>query len=206
VSGAETRPVVVQAPTGEVVAVAATDEKGHRKSIEQGTLWVIDPETGRLLPHPEDLAVTSVTDQGDWLLARLAGAPEDASVSPVAPDAPTAGAPGEAAHASGGAGAALDAASGGALDVSVLSELWETIQGRNESRPEGSYTTHLFTQGEEKIRKKTGEEAVELLLARREEEIVHESADLIYHLLVLLESTGIGIAPLLAELRRRASS
>jgi phosphoribosyl-ATP pyrophosphohydrolase len=88
--------------------------------------------------------------------------------------------------------------------VAVLDELWRTIRKRNAERPEGSYTTHLFTEGEEKIRKKTGEEAVELLLARREEELVHESADLVYHLLVLLESTGIGIAPLLAELRRRA--
>jgi phosphoribosyl-ATP pyrophosphohydrolase len=181
---------VVQAPSGEVVAVAATDEKGHRKSIEQGTLWVIDPETGRLLPHPKDLAVTSVTDQGDWLLARLAAAPEDAAGGAAATPSDTPGT-GDARQ------------SAGALDVAVISELWETIQQRNESRPEGSYTTHLFTQGEEKIRKKTGEEAVELILARREDEIVHESADLIYHLLVLLESTGIGIARLLAELRRR---
>jgi phosphoribosyl-ATP pyrophosphohydrolase len=183
----------VQAVTGEVVTVAATDEKGHKKSIEQGKLWIIDPETGRLLPHPADLAVTSVTDQGDWLLARLAG-----SASPQA-DGGASGAARTGAGDSGTGGAAS-----GALDVAVLGDLWRIIQKRNAERPEGSYTTHLFTEGEEKIRKKTGEEAVELLLAQQDEELVHESADLIYHLLVLLESTGIGIAALLAELRRRA--
>ena len=106
----------------------------------------------------------------------------------------------------GAAGAAIGSAgaAGGGPDVSVLTDLWATIQERNRSRPEGSYTTHLFTQGEEKIRKKTGEEAVELLLARSTDETVHEAADLIYHLLVLLESTGVGIDALLAELRRRA--
>jgi phosphoribosyl-ATP pyrophosphohydrolase len=69
--------------------------------------------------------------------------------------------------------------------------------------PEGSYTTHLFEKGEEKIRKKTGEEAVELLLAATDREIISESADLIYHLMVLLTERDLSIGQVIAELQGR---
>ena len=69
--------------------------------------------------------------------------------------------------------------------------------------PEGSYTTHLFASGAAKIRKKAGEEAVELLLAAERDEVIHETADLLYHLLVLLEQEQVGIAEIAAELSRR---
>ena len=69
--------------------------------------------------------------------------------------------------------------------------------------PEGSYTTHLFEKGEEKIRKKTGEEAIELLLARERSDIVYEAADLIYHMMVLLEVKEIPIGEVLGELESR---
>ena len=230
-------PVVVQDQAGAVVAVAATNDKGHKKSIERGELWIVDEQTGRLLPHPGPLPVTAVTRQAGWYLATTPGGGDAAGVGPPGPRATPAGATvekpetkaastpagtagtagtetGAGAQSRGGAAGASMSAPGaeggsgtdaaGGVDVAVLADLWATIQERNHSRPEGSYTTHLFTQGEEKIRKKTGEEAVELLLARSTDETVHEAADLIYHLLVLLESTGVGIDALLAELRRRA--
>ncbi|MFW5643852.1 MAG: phosphoribosyl-ATP diphosphatase, partial [Alkalispirochaeta sp.] len=68
---------------------------------------------------------------------------------------------------------------------------------------EGSYTTHLFTKGPDKIRKKTGEEAVELILARSNEELLSEAADLIYHLMVLLEAEGLSITDVISVLHRR---
>ena len=55
----------------------------------------------------------------------------------------------------------------------------------------------------EKIRKKTGEEAIELLLAGNESDVVYEAADLIYHMLVLLEELGIPFAKLIDELAKR---
>ena len=69
--------------------------------------------------------------------------------------------------------------------------------------PEGSYTTHLFEKGLDKIRKKVGEEAVELLLARDEKDVIYESADLLYHVLVLLEASDLKWAEVAGELKRR---
>ena len=77
------------------------------------------------------------------------------------------------------------------------------VAARRRELPEGSYTTHLFASGVDKIRKKTGEEAVELILAREPSDVVHEAADLVYHMLVLFEALEIDPAELFRELDRR---
>ena len=61
----------------------------------------------------------------------------------------------------------------------------------------------MFQKGEEKIRKKTGEEAIELILAASRKDLVSESADLIYHMMVLLEVKDIPVDEVLAELEGR---
>ena len=86
---------------------------------------------------------------------------------------------------------------------SILGKLEQVIHKRKIELPEGSYTTHLFKSGAEKIRKKTGEEAIELILANSKNEIIYESADLIYHMMVLLESEGISFSSTLKELAKR---
>jgi phosphoribosyl-ATP pyrophosphohydrolase len=88
----------------------------------------------------------------------------------------------------------------------VLSQLQAVIRDRHRDMPEGSYTTHLFSKGADKIRKKTGEEAVEVILARSGAELTSEAADLIYHLMVLLESQDLGIQDVVAVLRERHAS
>jgi len=85
----------------------------------------------------------------------------------------------------------------------VLASLVNVIRDRRREMPEGSYTTHLFSAGNEKIRKKTGEEAVELILASGRAELTSETADFIYHLLVLLEVEGISLDEIAAELKGR---
>jgi phosphoribosyl-ATP pyrophosphohydrolase len=85
----------------------------------------------------------------------------------------------------------------------VIDRLERLVASRKRERPQGSYTTYLFDSGPEKIRKKTGEEAVELLLARDRKEIVSEAADFIYHLLVLLCDLEIPFSDVAAELERR---
>ncbi|MCF6335735.1 MAG: phosphoribosyl-ATP diphosphatase [Spirochaetales bacterium] len=87
--------------------------------------------------------------------------------------------------------------------ISILNSLEVLLLQRLQELPEGSYTTHLFSSGAEKIRKKTGEEAIELILAPGRDEIIYESADLIYHMLVLLVSEGIALDEVLGELERR---
>ncbi len=82
------------------------------------------------------------------------------------------------------------------------------IKTRHEQMPEGSYTTKLFNKGVPKIAQKVGEEAVETVIeavAGNYDDMIYEASDLIYHLLVLLESTGKSIADLETELVKRHS-
>lgn len=88
----------------------------------------------------------------------------------------------------------------------TLDALYALLCERNERRPEGSYTTYLFAEGTEKILKKVGEEATEVIIAAMkgdEGETVYEIADLCYHVLVLMAASGIGLDEVRAELADR---
>ena len=84
--------------------------------------------------------------------------------------------------------------------------LQSVIQTRHTRMPEGSYTTKLFTKGVDKRAQKVGEEAVETVIeavAGNRAGFIYEASDLVYHLLVLLESMGCSIEDLEAELAKR---
>jgi phosphoribosyl-ATP pyrophosphohydrolase/phosphoribosyl-AMP cyclohydrolase len=88
----------------------------------------------------------------------------------------------------------------------VLDDLYALIESRRRDRPEGSYTTYLFEQGLDKILKKLGEETSETIIAAKNNEpgpLVSESADLIYHLIVLLVDRGVSLASIRDELVQR---
>lgn len=88
----------------------------------------------------------------------------------------------------------------------VVGELFHIIKERQANRPEGSYTSYLFNEGVDKIAKKIGEEATEVVIAAKggeDEQITYEVADLIYHLLVLLANCGLGPDDVSRELARR---
>lgn len=90
----------------------------------------------------------------------------------------------------------------------ILTELFAVIEERKEETPEGSYTASLLTheKGEDAVLEKLGEETTELILAAKdgsEEELIHESADIVYHLLVLLAQQDVDVAALEAELAER---
>ena len=88
----------------------------------------------------------------------------------------------------------------------ILSELHELIKNRKTERPEGSYTTYLFDKGQNKILKKVGEEAAEVIIASKSDdkaEVVYEVGDLIYHLLVLLNYHDISLEEVYQELNKR---
>ena len=90
----------------------------------------------------------------------------------------------------------------------VLDELFATIESRREELPEGSYTASLFTheKGENAVLEKVGEEATEAILAAKDddrEELTAESADLVYHLLVLFAMKDLDVDDLRGELRDR---
>lgn len=90
----------------------------------------------------------------------------------------------------------------------TLSRLYETIcQRRDHASPNKSYTARLITEGEDKIVKKIGEEAVEVILAAKsqgDQRLIEEVADLTYHVLVLLAYRHLTPETIQAELERRA--
>ncbi len=90
----------------------------------------------------------------------------------------------------------------------VIDEVFAVIEDRKETLPEDSYTASLFTheKGENEVLEKLGEETTEVILAAKDEnreEIAAESADLVYHLLVLLSMKGMDPADLRAKLAER---
>lgn len=95
---------------------------------------------------------------------------------------------------------------GAACIGDVLEELYEVVASRRREMPEGSYTTYLFEKGLNKILKKVGEEAAETIIAAKDEDagaLTAETADLVYHLLVLMVERGLTLEALGEELRRR---
>jgi len=88
----------------------------------------------------------------------------------------------------------------------ILQELYEVIQDRKINPKEGSYTNYLFDKGLDKILKKVGEEASEVIIAAKNnsfEELRYEISDLIYHLFVLMVEQGLKPEDIYSELKKR---
>jgi phosphoribosyl-ATP pyrophosphohydrolase len=91
-----------------------------------------------------------------------------------------------------------------------LGWLWDVLEERRGASQEDSYTARLLAGGVERIGRKVGEEATETVIAavragygENRAELIGESADLVYHLLVLLLASGVGIDEVIGELERR---
>lgn len=88
----------------------------------------------------------------------------------------------------------------------ILDELYQVILSRKGASPDSSYTASLLAKGVDKILKKVGEEATEVVIAGKggsNSEVVYETADLVYHCLVLLASRDIPADEVWLELQRR---
>jgi phosphoribosyl-ATP pyrophosphohydrolase len=95
---------------------------------------------------------------------------------------------------------------GDQLDGRILDKLFGIIDDRRGSDPGSSYTARLLAKGRAKIAKKTGEEAAEVIvaaLAEGRDELAAESADLLYHLLVLWAAAGVGPRDVWLQLAKR---
>ncbi|HEX4970265.1 MAG TPA: bifunctional phosphoribosyl-AMP cyclohydrolase/phosphoribosyl-ATP diphosphatase HisIE [Steroidobacteraceae bacterium] len=93
-----------------------------------------------------------------------------------------------------------------AAELSFLMRLEATIAQRISDRPEGSYTARLWSEGPTRIAQKVGEEGVEVALAavtQEDERLVGESADLLYHLALLLKSRNLSLTAVVRELEQR---
>ena len=92
------------------------------------------------------------------------------------------------------------------MGMSFLHQLQEVIQSRKENPSKTSYTSTLFAQGIDKIAQKVGEEAVETVIEAKNEnreKFLNESADLLYHLLVLLQAKEVDLQDVIAILEER---
>ncbi|GAB4581704.1 MAG: phosphoribosyl-ATP diphosphatase [Anaerolineales bacterium] len=91
----------------------------------------------------------------------------------------------------------------------MLHHLAQIIQSRKNTPLEGSYTASLFASGEDRIIQKVGEEAIEVIIAAKgqgKQRLIEETADLLYHTLVMLAEKGVTLEEVEDELRKRHSN
>ena len=182
-------PAVVQdVRTREVLTVAYMNQEALRLTLEKGethfysrsrkTLWHKGETSGNF----QKVRHVALDCDSDTVLVQ---------VEPLGP----------ACHTGSYSCFGVEAGFGGGV-----AQLYDLIATRKELRPEGSYTTRLFDEGIDKIVKKLGEEAVETVIAAKNdsnERIVEETADLLYHLLVTLVAKGVSLDEIAEELRKR---
>ncbi len=191
--GAGLLPVVVQhAATGTVLMVGYMNEEALRATLLRRRLVFFSRSKRRLWEKGET--------SGHFLeLAEIrADCDRDALLITARPHGPT-------CHL-GTASCFGDEPVTAGERLGFLAALEEVIERRIAERPEGSYTARLFAQGPKRIAQKLGEEGLEVALAAAAdtaEQVIAESADLLYHLLVLLRSRGLPFERVVAELQSR---
>ncbi len=205
-------PLILLTLDKHLIWAGITNEKGYKKSLEQGEIWALDNKTGKLLSladHDERFPRKKYLDSIE--MVRLNGpnqlylAYSRVLTSLANPILFLRDSPGKAGTMQKTEQGTKQATARTLTErsSSVLHELEALVAERKQTMPEGSYTSHLFKAGLSKIRKKTGEEAVELILAQSKEEIKSEAADLLYHLMVLLAATEVSLDEVLVELSTR---
>ena len=192
-------PAVVQdALSGEVLMLAYMNRESLEKTIATGEthfwsrsrneLW----HKGATSGHTQKVTGLSLDCDGDTILVRVlqtGAACHTGAYSCFFEKMPVTG---EGRH---------EAALG-----EVLGDVARVIHQRNVDRPEGSYTTKLLEGGLDRILKKVGEESGEVIIAAKNHasvEITWEVADLLYHLLVMMEVEGVSLADIAAKLGER---
>lgn len=211
-------PAIVQdATTREVLTLAYANAESLKRTLETNETWFWSRSRKELWHKGETsgntqrvVAIFLDCDQDALMLLVEPAGPachtgertcfhntiETASVSVL-----TSQVPGPAGTAEMRADAAVPEDLGGLLD-----QLYALIESRRQQRPNGSYTTYLFNEGLDKILKKLGEEATETIIAAKNPEsapLVAETADLLYHLLVMLVERGVNLNEIRLELTRR---
>ena len=177
--------IVQDARTGEVRMLGYLSRESLQLTVERGLVHFFSRSRGRIWQKGEtsgntlELVEARVDCDGDTLLLRViphgptchTGAPSCFFAEPLARGAGDDG-PG----------------------VAVVEQVAEVVAQRQRERPTGSYTTYLFEQGVDKIGKKIGEEAAEVIIAAKNGDpapLANEAADLLYHLLVLLRARDV---------------
>lgn len=181
--------IVRDAKTGAILTLAYMSEESLQKTRETGESWFWSRSRGELWHKG---ATSGNTQRVVHIAADCDG---DALVVTVDPAGP-------ACHT--GAESCFADVPPPALD---LDRLMKVLKDRQAKRPEKSYSTYLFNEGRDKILKKIGEEATEVVIAAKGqggERMTSEIADLLFHLSVLLVDEGLDWSDVGAELAKRA--
>lgn len=185
-------PAIVQdAATGEVLTLAWMNRESLGRTQASGETWFWSRSRGELWHK----GATSGNTQRVVSLA--ADCDKDALVVRVTPAGPACHTGARSCFTTPPPRETL----GAALDAVV-----EVVARRKAERPAGSYTTYLFEAGLNKVCKKVGEEATEVIVASKDPDddaVASEAADLLYHLTVLLAARGVGPEKVAAKLAAR---
>ncbi|TDL73835.1 bifunctional phosphoribosyl-AMP cyclohydrolase/phosphoribosyl-ATP diphosphatase HisIE [Rhodococcus qingshengii] len=191
-------PAIVQdADTKEVLTLAYMNQESLTKTLETGETWFFSRSRQELWHK----GATSENTQS--VVSVKYDCDQDAVLVLVQPKGP-------ACHTGAVScfteGVVTERATSSLTDYQILHSLEKLIIEREKERPEGAYTTYLFEKGVDKILKKVGEEASEVIIAaknRDKEELKWEAADLLYHLQVLLVEQGLPFKEVLKTLEER---
>ncbi|MGD2435553.1 bifunctional phosphoribosyl-AMP cyclohydrolase/phosphoribosyl-ATP diphosphatase HisIE [Bacillus velezensis] len=189
-------PAIVQdAASKEVLTLAYMNRESYEKTIETKETWFYSRSRGELWHKG---AMSGNTQK---VKAIRYDCDQDALIVLAEPSGP-------ACHK--GSYSCFSPEKADALDrFGILNELESVIAKRQAEMPDGAYTTYLFREGVDKILKKVGEEAAEVIIAaknRDHEELKWEAADLLYHLLVLLREQSLPLDDVLDVLAKRHSA
>ena len=193
--------VIADATTGAVLTLAYANRDALERTLATGSTWLWSRSRnalwnkGATSGNTQRVVSVSVDCDGDALLYRVI--PNGPACHTGAASCFTTTIPLDGA----------DDAPEGAGFATAVSALARTIQSRKAHPIEGSYTAKLFAGGVDRIGKKIGEEATEVVIAAKNAdrgELVWETADLLYHALVLLAERGVSLDDVGAELSRRA--
>jgi phosphoribosyl-ATP pyrophosphohydrolase/phosphoribosyl-AMP cyclohydrolase len=176
--------IVRDARTGAVLTLAYMSEESLQRTIDSGETWFFSRSRNELWHkgatsgHTQRVVAVTPDCDRDALLV---------DVIPAGPPCHT------------GASSCFGT-------LSPLENLTSVLRSRFADRPAGSYSAYLFNEGRDKILKKVGEEATEVVIAAKGTDptrLVSELADLVYHLSVLMVDAGVGWEEVGAELGRR---
>ncbi|MGG4500749.1 bifunctional phosphoribosyl-AMP cyclohydrolase/phosphoribosyl-ATP diphosphatase HisIE [Paenibacillus polymyxa] len=211
--------IVQDDATLQVLTLAYMNRESLKLSLESGETWFWSRSRqelwhkGATSGNTQKISSIQLDCDGDALLVRVIPSGPACHTGATSCFSRDISVPGTAVAAgAGNVGAqilgtptnAISNASEGRFEV--LAQLEAIIKEREETRPEGAYTTYLFDKGVDKILKKVGEEASETIIAAKNkdnEELRLEVSDLIYHLLVLLQERKLPLDDVLAELNLR---
>ncbi|HBT16230.1 MAG TPA: bifunctional phosphoribosyl-AMP cyclohydrolase/phosphoribosyl-ATP pyrophosphatase [Firmicutes bacterium] len=186
--------------TGEVLMVGFMNQEALKKTIETDEAWFFSRSRqelwhkGETSGHLQKIKEIKLDCDGDALLLKVE------SVG------------GQVCHTGKrscffrSVGVQEDVTPVAKKEFQLINELYQLILDRKVNPKEGSYTCYLWEQGQDKMLKKVGEEAAEVIIGSKnncQDEVVYETADLIFHLLVLLAWHGIKPAEIIRELEKR---